>query len=207
VSGERNRIPDDAFEHYVGLGEQRSYRAVAEWCGVSERAVAARAGEEDWQGRLRRVQEQARTEGDAASARALRDAQTRHLEAVAELRAATMEIVTPPRMKAMVATLFQSVVQDKNVAAARVLFDRIFGKARAEALVGGSLALAGDLHSPSDVLSSVNAILQAVAEGRLSPEDAQKAAGIVEAGRKAIETEELGKRLDAIEKALEKKKR
>jgi hypothetical protein len=45
-----------------------------------------------------------------------------------------------------------------------------------------------------------NAILQAVAAGDLLPGEAATLAGIVEARRKAVETQELEQRITALEK-------
>ena len=42
------KILSDAFEYYVALGPGRSYRTVAERCGVTKRAVTKHAAREGW---------------------------------------------------------------------------------------------------------------------------------------------------------------
>lgn len=58
-----------------------------------------------------------------------------------------------------------------------------------------------------DVRGAALAILAAVAEGRISPEEANAVAPLLEAVRRAIETDELATRLDALERDLEARRR
>jgi hypothetical protein len=51
----------------------------------------------------------------------------------------------------------------------------------------------------SDVGSALQSVLQEVARGRLSGQEGEAIAGILETKRRAIETEEFGKRLQALE--------
>jgi len=55
----------------------------------------------------------------------------------------------------------------------------------------------GDLHA------AALAILGAVSEGDISPEEAAAVAPLIEGVRKAMETDELSRRLEALEQALE----
>jgi hypothetical protein len=72
------RIPDEAFDFYVGLGPSRSYRAVADRYGVSKRAVVKHALREKWAERLREIQEKARAEGDKDLAEEMAEMHARH---------------------------------------------------------------------------------------------------------------------------------
>ena len=55
------------------------------------------------------------------------------------------------------------------------------------------------LESAADIPTVTNALLEAVARGELTPSEAQAVAGLVEAHRKALETEELERRIAALE--------
>jgi hypothetical protein len=72
------RIPDEAFDFYVGLGPSRSYRAVADRYGVSKRAVVKHALREKWADRLREIQEKARAESDKDLAEEMAEMHARH---------------------------------------------------------------------------------------------------------------------------------
>ncbi len=54
------KLPTDAFDAYVALGPQRSYQEVARRFGVCKRTVLKRATREDWQRRIRDIEEAAR---------------------------------------------------------------------------------------------------------------------------------------------------
>lgn len=72
------RIPNDAFDFYVGLGPTRSYQAVADRYGVSKRAVVKHATREKWAQRLSEVQREARAVSDKNLATELVDVHDRH---------------------------------------------------------------------------------------------------------------------------------
>lgn len=55
------------------------------------------------------------------------------------------------------------------------------------------------LESAADIPAVTRALLDAVAKGQLTPSEAQAVAGLVEAHRKALETEELERRIAALE--------
>ncbi len=50
-----------------------------------------------------------------------------------------------------------------------------------------------------DTVTTIGAVLQAVSEGRLTPEEGAAVAGLIEMKRKSIETVELEARLAALE--------
>ena len=72
------RIPSNAFEHYVSLGDDRSYQAIADKFNVSKRSVVKRAIAEGWQGRLTQITTTARTETDKKLASAITQMNERH---------------------------------------------------------------------------------------------------------------------------------
>jgi len=76
------KIPHDAFEFYFSLGPERSYEKVAARYGVTKRAVTKRAGHEDWQRRLEKVEADARAKADQKKVEALDAAKERHMQAL-----------------------------------------------------------------------------------------------------------------------------
>ena len=72
------RIPPDAFDFYVNLGQARSYATVAEKFGVSKRAVQKRADKEDWSERLEKIEMEAREKSDQRLIETIEDMNTRH---------------------------------------------------------------------------------------------------------------------------------
>lgn len=59
------------------------------------------------------------------------------------------------------------------------------------------------LTNSGDVRAAALAVLQAVADGGISPEEGSAVVPLIEAARKSIETDELGARLDALERIME----
>jgi len=74
------RIPPDAFDFYVGLGSERSYRLVAEQFGVSKRAVTKLAAREHWAERLVNIESEARERSDAKLVETVEEMRSRHLK-------------------------------------------------------------------------------------------------------------------------------
>lgn len=88
------RIPEGAFEFYVGLGAARSYQTVAERYGVTKRAILKHASKEQWTERLGKIQEEARAEVDKRLATDMAEMQERHkrmLRAVASRAVAAIK--------------------------------------------------------------------------------------------------------------------
>lgn len=63
------------------------------------------------------------------------------------------------------------------------------------------------LTNSGDVRAAALAVLQAVADGQISPEEGNLVSSLIETARRSIETDELGTRLEAMEKALEARRR
>lgn len=74
------KIPPEAFNYYVALGPDRSYRAVAEHFGVSKRGVTKRAAAENWAERLEKIEAEAREKSDKRLAETVEEMRTRHLK-------------------------------------------------------------------------------------------------------------------------------
>ena len=88
------RIPPEAFDFYVGLGPERSYRLVADRYGVSKRAITKLAVREDWAARLQKIECQARERSDAKLTETVEEMRTRHLTL---LKAMSARVVTALR--------------------------------------------------------------------------------------------------------------
>jgi len=76
------RIPSDAFEFYVSLGPERSYKAVAEKYDVTKRAITKCANREDWPKRLEKIEHDARENSDKKLTETLEEVRNRHLQTV-----------------------------------------------------------------------------------------------------------------------------
>ena len=75
------KIPDGAFECYVGMGTARSYSKVAMHLRCSKKGITNLAKREDWQSRLRILEEQAREKSDAMLVEELIAMRERHIKA------------------------------------------------------------------------------------------------------------------------------
>lgn len=82
-----------------------------------------------------------------------------------------------------------------DMAAARFILDKLVPTAKERPV---SLELP-NIDTASDAAGAQNVILQAVAKGELLPGEANVLSGIVESRRKAMETEDLERRIVALE--------
>jgi hypothetical protein len=200
----QSRLSKEAFEYYVGLGADRSYQAVARHYGTSKRSVATLAKKERWQERLEALVAAVRSGRVDETTKAEFDVDAKHANRMASMQDALFDMVTPSRMKTIIGSLIVAAVQKGDVGAGRFLVERMLGKVRSEPLPATAIDLPDGLETTGDVRRASNALLQAVADGSISPEDAQKAAVVVEAARKSIETDVLEKRITAIEENIKK---
>lgn len=200
------KLGDDAFEYYVGLGPARTFVAVARKYGVDKRTVSRLATKEKWADRVSDVDREVRARTEAHAASALEAQQLKSLSRIGEFQDAIHDVITPQRLKALFAGLLNAAVKEGDVGAARLIIERVLGKPRNESLSPTSLDLPDGLETASDVRTAANAILQAVSEGSLAPEDAQKAAVVLESARRSVETEELERRVEEIEVRLKEEK-
>ena len=108
------RLPTDAFQTFVSLGDSRTYQRVADHFQVSKRTVVRRARSEGWQHRLREIQRQAAVKADSDAVETLATVNRRHLRILKALEAKALATLqsTPMRgageaAKALLAALAQ----------------------------------------------------------------------------------------------------
>ncbi len=82
-----------------------------------------------------------------------------------------------------------------DMAAARLVLDRIIPVRKGRAI---KLNLP-EVNSPRDVMKALSAAIRAMADGELTPEEANIIATVIETHRKAVETVELESRLTDLE--------
>lgn len=87
----KRRIPENAFEIYQSMGEERSYEALADRLGVTKRAVTKAAAREQWQERLSSIQARAREAADQASVDVRKEAAERHLKVARFIQSRSIE--------------------------------------------------------------------------------------------------------------------
>ena len=85
------RIPPDAFEYYVSLGEDRSYRGVAEHYKFTKRAIQNCAHRENWARRLDRIERESRARTDKRLGETLDDIRERHLKTLRAMNGRVLE--------------------------------------------------------------------------------------------------------------------
>ena len=76
----RRKVPQDAFDYYLSLGRERSYRAVAEWCGVAKQTITKVAGREQWQIKIAEIEARARDSSVQQAVENLEQMTQRHLQ-------------------------------------------------------------------------------------------------------------------------------
>ena len=81
------RIPEDAFDYYVSLGVERSYRAVADHFGATKRAITKIAARDGWAARLAKIEQTARERSDQRLAETLEEIRSRHLKTLRAMNA------------------------------------------------------------------------------------------------------------------------
>ena len=87
----RAKLPAEAFEHYVGLGPERSYQAVADRYGASKRAVTDLAKRKQWQERLRSIEQEARQRSEERLVENLEQMNERHLKTLQVVQRKALE--------------------------------------------------------------------------------------------------------------------
>jgi len=103
------RLPIEAFDHYVGLGPERSYEAVAEKFGVSKATVVRQAEKHRWQERLREAEQDAREEAHKRAVETLQAVKDRQLQEARILERRALEALKtlPPEKAAKAAAMLQ----------------------------------------------------------------------------------------------------
>jgi len=103
------RLPIEAFDHYVELGPERSYEAVAEKFGVSRATVLRHAEKHRWQERLREAEKDARAEAHKRAVETLQAVKDRQLQEARILERRALEALKtlPPEKAAKAAAMLQ----------------------------------------------------------------------------------------------------
>ena len=97
------KIPPEAFEYYVGLGQDRSYRTVAEHYSVTTRAIAKCAARENWVERLEKIEAEGRSSADAKLASKVEKRQEERLDASGEMEDRHLKTVKAMHARALTA--------------------------------------------------------------------------------------------------------
>jgi hypothetical protein len=85
------KLPQEAFDFYLGEGLTRSYQSVAKRYGVTKNAVVALAKRERWQERLAEIEAKVRKAGDERAAESLEEIRSRHLKAARAIQAKAIQ--------------------------------------------------------------------------------------------------------------------
>ena len=85
------KIPSDAFDNYVSMGEGRSYEKVAKKYGVSKRAITDCAKREKWAERLENIEKESRQMSDKKLAEAMQEMRERHLRTIRAMNVRALE--------------------------------------------------------------------------------------------------------------------
>ena len=86
-----NKLPQDAFEFYVGLGPDRSYQAIADHFGVTKRAVTNRARRDEWQKSVAEIEAKARQGAERRMVETLEEMSSRHIKSLRIIQARALE--------------------------------------------------------------------------------------------------------------------
>ena len=85
------KLPLDAFDYYVSLDVGRSYSAVAKKYGVSKGCVVNAAKREQWQQRLKEIEDKARRASEERAVESMQAITDRHLRAMRAIQAKALE--------------------------------------------------------------------------------------------------------------------
>ncbi len=87
----KRKIPPEAYSYYLGMGQARSYDAVAQHYHVSKRAVTNLAGKESWQVKVSAADELARTRAVERAQESIEEMNDRHLKTVQLIQKKALE--------------------------------------------------------------------------------------------------------------------
>ncbi len=112
------RIPPDAFEQYVALGDDRSYERLAEELGVTKRSICRRAAKDNWQSKLAAMERAARDDSEARMQESISSMRERHLRTMKAIQGKALEALRAyPLTSAMdaVRALDMSIKQERLI--------------------------------------------------------------------------------------------
>jgi len=87
------KLPADAFDYYVGLGEGRTYRAVAKYYDVGYAAVARTAERDEWEERLQKITLEARARTDEMLVETIEQMSVRHRKMLRAMAARAIKAI------------------------------------------------------------------------------------------------------------------
>ena len=85
------KLPPQAFSFYLGLGQSRSYDAVAKHFGVTKRSVTNLAAKEGWQQKVQASDQAARARAEEKVQETLEEMNERHLKTVQLIQRKALE--------------------------------------------------------------------------------------------------------------------
>ena len=85
------KLPQDAFQFYLGLGPDRSYQAIADHFGVTKRTVTNRARRDEWQKRMAEIEAKARQGAERRMVETLEEMSSRHIKSLRIIQARALE--------------------------------------------------------------------------------------------------------------------
>lgn len=88
--------------------------------------------------------------------------------------------------------------QGGDVRAAELLLSRVWPARKGRPVLLPGLPA---IEQPADLVRALGRVAQAVAEGTITPDEAQAVASVLEAQRRAVETAELAERIERLEEA------
>lgn len=122
-----------------------------------------------------------------------------HAQRIREYNGAIRKAVSVGDLERLLTRLLKRAEQG-DMAAAKLVLDRVLGKVGQGAATGGIPTLGEcDLTSLAGVTAALQRIVEGVASGELPSDQAAHTAGIVELARRAIETEDLERRICDLE--------
>jgi hypothetical protein len=117
----------------------------------------------------------------------------------AEYAAAVREAVTPERVAALMRRFLKAALEG-DVAAARLVFDRVLGKAGVESTDSVPVDLP-EIATAQDIVAAASCVVAALRAGKISADEATKLMAIVETFRRTLETADLEVRLAELERS------
>jgi len=123
---------------------------------------------------------------------------------IAKYRKALERAISAEDLEAVLRALLKEAKVGDAVAA-RLLLDRALGRPRVEPDEAVALDLP-PLEDAGSIVEAAGVVLEALAAGELTGEQAGRIAGVLEVGRKTIETQELAAKIEQLEDLVKRLK-
>lgn len=129
-----------------------------------------------------------------------------HLARLAAYRQMVNKTLTPKRLRKVLLKLY-SLAREGDMLAVKEVLYRTIGKVKSMDAETAARIELPELTNAKDTVKASNAILRAMTDGRLTPDDGAKLAAIVDLARRSLETNELAERLGALERRAAQRER